>query len=452
MPLMSLVNPLFVEKYKSKNKIFSIYVQRETSCLYHIYLRKSFTMKRLLTLFCLCSYVTFAQTLPPKVFLNCQNVRCYDDYIRTELSFFDFVRDRIQSDIEILVINQTTGAGGRTYTLHFLGHNQFSAKSDTLTFSTRLTDTDDMLRKALLKSIKQGLIPYLIDTEFFQQVSFNFPKRKLQEDKPKHDRWNYWVFNLGGSGSLSGESNKSYLSLASNFRVSRVSPSSKFIFSGYHTENRSRFIVDEEEIKVSNINYGFSALYVKGFSEHWSAGGFYRGFHSIYQNTYFSHSVAPALEYSVFPISQITRRQFRWVYQAGVRNVNYIETTIFDKTHETLPYHQITGIFGVTEPWGNFSSEVSTYQYLHDLSKYRFSLELEFSWRVLEGLFLRFSGNASLIKNQISLAKSTGTAEEILLSGRQLPTNFRYGSSFGLNYTFGSINNNVVNPRFSGVD
>jgi hypothetical protein len=120
--------------------------------------------------------------------------------------------------------------------------------------------------------------------------------------------------------------------------------------------------------------------------------------------------------------------------------------------HELLPYHQITGIFGVTEPWGNFSSEVSTYQYLHDSSKYRFSLELDFSWRVLEGLFLRFSGNASLIKNQISLAKSTGTAEEILLSGRQLPTTFRYGSSFGLNYTFGSINNNVVNPRFSGVD
>ena len=420
--------------------------------MYYIYLHKPCIMKRLFILFSLCSYVTFAQTLPPKIFLNCQNVRCYDDYVRTELSFFDFVRDRLQSDIEILVINQTTGAGGHTYTVNFLGHNQYNTKSDTLTFSTRQTDTEDMIRKSLLKTIKQGLIPYLIDTEFFQQVSFNFPKRKLQDTQPERDRWNYWVFNLGGSGNFSGESNKSYLSLASSFRVSRVSPSSKFIFSGYQNENRSRFTVNGEEIKVSNINYGFSSLYVKGFSEHWSAGGFYRGFHSIYQNTNYSHSVAPALEYSVFPISQITRRQFRWVYQAGIRDVDYIETTIFDKTRELLPYHQITGIFGVTEPWGNFSSEVSTYQYLHDSSKYRFSLELDFSWRVLEGLFLRFSGNASLIKNQISLAKSTGTAEEILLSGRQLPTTFRYGSSFGLNYTFGSINNNVVNPRFSGVD
>jgi hypothetical protein len=136
----------------------------------------------------------------------------------------------------------------------------------------------------------------------------------------------------------------------------------------------------------------------------------------------------------------------------GVRDVKYIENTVFDKMYETLPYHQLTGIFGVTQPWGNFSSEITGYQYLHDLSKNRFSFELELNWRVVEGLFFRFSGNASLIRNQISLAKSSGTAEEILLSGRQLPTNFRYASSFGLNYTFGSINNNVVNPRFSGVD
>ena len=409
-------------------------------------------MKRLSLLLLFFHHGVFAQTLPPKIFLNCSNVRCYDDYVRTELSFFDFVRDRFQSDIEILVISQTTGAGGRTYTLTFLGHQQYANKSDTLVFSTRQTDTEDMVRKSFLKTIKQGLVTYLIDTELLQQINIGFPKRQMAKTDSQNDPWNYWVFNIGGNGAMNGESNKQSLALNSSFRVSRVSPSAKLIFSGYHSENRNRFIVDEEPISVKNKNYGFSALYVKGFSEHWSAGGFYRGFHSIYQNTNYSQSIAPALEYSVFPISEITRRQFRWVYQAGIRDVKYLETTIFDKNQELLPYQQITGIFGVTEPWGNFSTEISGYQYLHDLSKYRFSFELDFSLRVVEGLSVRFSSNASLIKNQISLAKSTGTAEEILLSGRQLPTNFRYSTSFGLNYTFGSINNNVVNPRFSGID
>ncbi|MFN4147500.1 MAG: hypothetical protein ACK4GN_16860 [Runella sp.] len=409
-------------------------------------------MKSLLSFLMLVSSVLLAQTPPPKLFLNCQNTRCYDDYIRTELTFFEFVRDRIQSDIEVLVVSQPTGGGGRSYTLTFLGHHQYTFIADTIAFNTRQTDTEDMVRKALLKVIKQGLVRYLIDTDLMAQINVSFPKRKLEDAKPTRDPWNYWVFNIGGNGMVRGESNKTNTSLSSNFRVSRVSPSSKFIFSGYHTENRNRFNVNGQDVKVVNVNYGFSSLYVKGFSEHWSAGGFYRGFHSIYQNIQFSHSVAPALEYSVFPISQITRRQFRWVYQAGLRDLNYIETTIFDKLQEMLPYHQVTGIFGVTEPWGNFSAELTAYQYLHDTTKNRFSFDLDFSWRVIEGLFLRFTGGASIINNQISLAKATGSSEEILLSTRQLPTTFRYNSSLGLNFTFGSINNNVVNPRFAGVD
>ena len=57
--------------------------------------------------------VTDTLILPPKLFLNCPNVNCFDDYVRTELPFFDYVRDRHQCDIEILVTNQSTGASGQ---------------------------------------------------------------------------------------------------------------------------------------------------------------------------------------------------------------------------------------------------------------------------------------------------------------------------------------------------
>ncbi|MDP5122192.1 MAG: hypothetical protein NWQ46_11395 [Spirosomaceae bacterium] len=142
----------------------------------------------------------------------------------------------------------------------------------------------------------------------------------------------------------------------------------------------------------------------------------------------------------------------RLIYQAGVRKLDYIETTIFDKIEETLPYQQITGIMGLTQPWGNFSAEMNGYQYLNDLSKYRISLELELRLRVAEGLFLRFYGNGSQIKNQISLAQTSSDTSNILLGGSQLPTTIDYYTSFGFNYTFGSMNNSIVNPRFSGVN
>ena len=47
--------------------------------------------------------------------------------------------------------------------------------------------------------------------------------------------------------------------------------------------------------------------------------------------------------------------------------------------------------------------------------------------------------------------KGGATPEEILLRRKELETNFEYFTSFGFTYTFGSIYNNVVNPRFGNI-
>jgi hypothetical protein len=44
--------------------------------------------------------------------------------------------------------------------------------------------------------------------------------------------------------------------------------------------------------------------------------------------------------------------------------------------------------------------------------------------------------------------KGGATTEEVLLRRKELATQFSYFTSFGLTFTFGSIYNNVVNPRF----
>ena len=50
--------------------------------------------------------------------------------------------------------------------------------------------------------------------------------------------------------------------------------------------------------------------------------------------------------------------------------------------------------------------------------------------------------------DQLFLPKVGLSDEEILLQLQDLATDSRYSFSFGLSYTFGSIFNNVVNPRF----
>jgi hypothetical protein len=54
-----------------------------------------------------------------------------------------------------------------------------------------------------------------------------------------------------------------------------------------------------------------------------------------------------------------------------------------------------------------------------------------------------------VIHDQLYLAKGDLTREEVLLRQTQLATGYRARLYAGVSYTFGSVFNNVVNPRFS---
>ena len=70
-------------------------------------------------------------------------------------------------------------------------------------------------------------------------------------------------------------------------------------------------------------------------------------------------------------------------------------------------------------------------------------------FRITRGLSITVGGGASLIHDQINIAKTAATEEEILTKQKEMETNYSYNINFGITYTFGSIYNNVVNPRFS---
>lgn len=402
----------------------------------------------------LTPFFTFAQD-KPKLYINCQDARCYEPYILTELSYFTFTRDQGLADIQILVTDQRNASGGRNYEMNFIGQNNLVGKSNLVKFETSQSATDDIERKIVLNKIGQGLLPFLSDTPFLKDMAITFPKGNFGENEAKEgekDQWDNWIFGVGGSGRFEGESNKKQVRFDANVRGGRTTDKSKYSFYTYMAQNTNSVTLDDGT-EVAKVNsYGFNTLYVSSFAKNWSIGGLMKGFHSIYSNVQFSNSLAPAIEYSIFPIEEFNKKQFRWIYQAGYRKLNYIEPTIFDKLGETKPYHQMTSILGYTQPWGNFSAELNGFQYIDEPEKYRLSLEMELSWRVTQGVSLRFYGSGSQIKNQISLAKTETSNEELLLGQQQLPTSFDYYTSFGLNYTFGSVNNSIVNPRFSGVN
>jgi hypothetical protein len=102
----------------------------------------------------------------------------------------------------------------------------------------------------------------------------------------------------------------------------------------------------------------------------------------------------------------------------------------------------------VQEAWGSVNVSLSASNYFHDWSKNRVELNGFVRLRILKGLSLSLNGEVGYINNQLNLRKGNLTEAERLLRLKQQATNYSLGGSVGLTYTFGSIYNNVVNPRF----
>jgi hypothetical protein len=86
-------------------------------------------------------------------------------------------------------------------------------------------------------------------------------------------------------------------------------------------------------------------------------------------------------------------------------------------------------------------------QYLPETDQYRFEVSASLGLRVVRGLELSLSAGWTGIRDQRYLAKRGATEQEILLYRRALATDYQYWTSISLSYTFGSIYNNIVNPR-----
>ena len=380
----------------------------------------------------------------PKVYIDCG--MCDIDYIRTEITFVNYVRDRKEAQVHILVTTLRTGSGGREYTIFFIGQHEFEGINDTQKYFSEQADTQDEIREGMVKALKIGLMSYVGKTPIARRIRISF----TEEAKPEAvaDKWNFWVFSISGSGSFSGEESYKYRSLRSSFTASRVTPELKISISlsGYHSKRK--YIYDDETIESTSENLNFYGLFVKSLSDHWSVGVSLGAASSIFKNIKFALSPAPAIEYNLFPYSDSTRRQLRFLYKIGFNTVHYREETIYNKTSENLWNESLSVTLDLRERWGSISTSLEGSHYLHDFKKNRLTLFTILNLRLFKGLNFFTFGGGSRIRDQLSLVKGGASLEEVLLQRKQLETNYDYFFSIGLSYTFGSIFTNVVNPRF----
>lgn len=388
-----------------------------------------------------------------RLFLDC-SYYCDEAFLKNEITFVDWVRDRKAADVHVLVTSQGTGGGGSEYTLKFIGLARFAGVEQTLRYLAPNTSTSDETRRGIGDTLKRGLVRYVSETPMASRLRITLvdpgASAKAQAD-PRNDPWNLWVFRTSIGGSLNGEKSSNSRSFRGSASASRTTDEWRLSFSGSGSYNSSNYeFSDTESFRSITRNFDGSATVVKSLTQHWSAGLLGSGEKSTYLNYDFRVRVAPGLEYNFFPYSESTRRMFTVQYTVGLNRFDYEEQTIYGKTEENLVDHRLGTSLNLRQPWGTASASMSFTQYLSMLDKYRLSAFGSTSVRLFKGFSFNVFGSASRTRDQINIRLGKASPEEILVRQRQLASGYNYFMNFGISYSFGSIFNNIVNPRFGG--
>jgi hypothetical protein len=386
-----------------------------------------------------------------RVFLDCDPFTCDLDYLRTEVTFVSYMRDRHDAEVYVLVSTQQTGSGGTEYTLTFIGQGALTGRTDTLRYRSHQTDGPDQVRRGLARTLRIGLMRYVAGTPIGDRIEIRYEAPNAARGRQGHDPWNNWVFTISGSGFFQGQQSTSSRSLSGRLQANRITNEWKINLGVNANASHSFYQLDSATTYTSdNESYGGNVLAVRSLGPHWAAGGQASIGSSTFNNQTLRLRGGPALEYDIFPYGESTRRLLTLNYFIGGEYVTYRDTTIFDKTRETHPVHSLSVSLSATQPWGNTNFSVTASQYLHDLSKQNVNFFGGMSWRVVRGLSVNFFGGYTIVRDQLFLPKSGATQQQILVQQQQLATNYNYFVSIGVSYVFGSIFNNVVNPRFGG--
>jgi hypothetical protein len=384
-----------------------------------------------------------AQATAPRVFLDCRG--CDLEFIKEQIPFARFVGSRAEAQVEVDVRSVRTEAG-EAYILAFRGRGEFAGDNDQLDFRAEKSATPEEARRGLVQILKLGLLRYAGRLPVSSRISIKL----LDEVKPTAvvDRWKSWVFSVSGNSFLNGEKSYRNGTYYGSFSANRVTPDWKIRLAVSGMYQKDHFLYEDEVYDSSSDSRRFVGLVVRSLDEHWSVGGYFEAQASSYSNIRLGITPAPAIEYDLFPYSESTRRQLRFLYRLNLRSVKYNEETVYGKLSERLLQQALSVTLELQRKWGTISTSLQGSNYFHDFSKNRLELWSQLSLRLLKGFNFNVSGGYSRIHDQLSLPAAGATLEEILLRRRQLETSYDYYLSVGLSFTFGSTQSHVVNPRF----
>lgn len=380
------------------------------------------------------------------VFIDCST--CDQRYLRSEISYINHVRNMQDADVYLL-INRMWGAASQIYDFTVKGRNEFEGITNKFSYSISNTYTSDEKRSTIKSVIEKSLMAYLIHTSINDEVSMdvNSSSQKQSNLLPAEDPWNNWVFDLYGQLNFDHQQVRRNFEIRSGLNAEYVTEDWRIKSNLRYESSKLTIIEDSTSLVSLREKKNANASAVKSLGMHWSTGIFSGINSNSFQNIKRRVYVGPALEYSFFPYTEVLQKEITLAYRVGVIRQNYFEQSIFQVFNDNYMNQSISLNIRYRQPWGTISTSISGSHALNDLDRNRLELYNYANIRVFKGFSVRFSADMDLIKDQISLPSGETSLEDVLLQQRAVASNFDLTLGVGINYTFGSIYNNVLNTR-----
>lgn len=386
-----------------------------------------------------------------RLYLDC-DWGCDFTFLRSQVTYVNWVRDRRDAEVHILVTIQS-GGNSREYTFNFIGLERFEGVDQRLIHTSSFTDTDDERRRGIQRLLELGLVRYVLETPQSEGLVVEFENGEDQGEPHTlvvDDPWNHWVYRIRLNTDFRSEDRRDSQSYQASASAGRTTDLWRMGMGVYYSYRESNFeFEDGSTFKNVSRSTNYFGQVIRTLAPHWGVGVGASSRESTFLNLENSYRAAAAIEYNYFPYSESSEREFTFAYFIGGTSLDYEEVTVFDKLEETFTDQGAYIAFGMERPWGEAQIDLQYSHFIDDFDRSRIEFNTNVEYRIVRGLSFDVYAGVSRIRDQIYLPKGGATDAEVLVARRQLETDLSLRGGIQLRYTFGSIYNNVVNSRLS---
>ena len=347
----------------------------------------------------------------------------------------------------------TPGGGGRELIPRFVGRDRFATASQELRVISQVAEAESVRRDQVLRTVIVGFLNFIARDSLPPGLDLEVdpPDAGTQPTGVVRDPWNLWVFSISTGASYDAEESNQESQWDVNLTADRVTDMWKLGFGVRLDEERETFELDEDDpsLDVRRIERGVRNGFWRGASDRTGhSGSMEKSRHRRLAIRVCSRRPHPPSNTASFHTASTRRGSWLSSISSGTSMRDTTRSRCSASCAQTNGIHALSADLDVRQPWGSLEGGVEFSQYLHDRSRYRIEFDGEVSLQLVRGLVARSRG-VCLENPRSDLPPRRGaTPEEVLLQLRELQSGYEVRFSFGISYSFGSIFNNVVNPRF----